>query len=45
MNLAVILLRSRVWPGFTAYSRANANIYGSLYIGNGIKQLDLPFML
>ena len=44
-NLANIVLRSRVWPGFTAFSRANAPVYGSLYIGNGLKQLDLPFML
>jgi radial spoke head protein 9 len=45
INQAVVVLRSRVWPGFTAYARANAPIYGSLYIGNGIKQLDLPFMI
>ena len=43
MNLVV--LRSRVWPGFTAFARANAATYGSLYIGNGIKQLDLAFMI
>ena len=44
-NLANIVLKSRVWPGFTAFARANAPIYGSLYIGNGLRQLDLPFML
>lgn len=45
VNLACVVLRSRVWPGFTAFSRANAPIYGSLYIGNGIKQVDLAFMI
>ena len=45
INQAVVVLRSRVWPGFTAFARANAPVYGSLYYGNGIKQLDLPFML
>ena len=44
-NQAVVVLRSRLWPGFTAFSRANAPIYGSLYIGSGLKQLDLPFMI
>ena len=33
----VVVLRSRIWPGFTAYARANTAIYGSLYIGTGIK--------
>ena len=45
VNQAVVMLRSRLWPGFTAYARANTSIYGSLYIGNGLKQLDLPFMI
>ena len=45
VNLACVVLRSRVWPGFTAFNRANAPIYGSLYIGSGIKQLDLAFMI
>ena len=45
INKAVVVLRSRMWPGFTAYARANTSIYGSLYIGTGIKQVDLPFMI
>ena len=45
VNLATVVLRNRVWPGFTAFTRANAGIYGSLYIGNGIKQVDLAFMI
>lgn len=45
INMAVVTLRNRIWPGFTAFGRANASLYGSLYIGNGIKQLDLPFMV
>ena len=45
INKTVVNLRSRAWPGFTAYARANTPIYGSLYIGTGIKQVDLPFMI
>ena len=45
VQVAVTLLKSRVWPGFTAFARANSAVFGSLYIGNGIKQVDLPFMM
>ena len=45
INQASVVLRSRVWPGFSAYARANAPIYGAVYLGNGIRQVDLPFMI
>ena len=45
INMANVVMRNRVWPGFTAFARANCDIYGGLYIGNGIKQIDLSFML
>ena len=45
MNQTVVVIRNRLWPGFTAYARANTKIFGSLYIGAGIKQVDLPFMI
>ena len=41
----VATLRSQLWPGFYAYHRCNTSIYGSVYIGDGIKNIDLPFML
>lgn len=37
------VLRSKLWPGFYAYHKTNSNIYGSMYIGNGCKALDIPF--
>lgn len=40
----VATLRNQVWPGYYAYHRANTHIYGSLYIGDGIENVDLPFM-
>lgn len=45
INQAIVVLRNRLWPGFTAYARANTPIFGSLYVGSGIKQVDLPFMI
>lgn len=40
-----VTVRSLVWPGFTGYHRANSNIFGNIYIGNGIRNCDLPFLL
>jgi radial spoke head protein 9 len=42
---SVILLRNKLWPGYYAYHRLNSQIYGGLYIGNGLRNNDLPFML
>ena len=38
-------LRSALWPGFYAFHRVNTSVYGSLYIGHGIRNNDLPFMV
>ena len=38
-------LRSLLWPGYVAYHRVNTGLYGGIYIGNGLKNSDLPFML
>lgn len=37
INQACVILRNRIWPGFSAYARARAPIYGSVYLGNGIR--------
>jgi radial spoke head protein 9 len=39
------VLRSRVWPGFVAFHRANTPIFGNFYYGNGVKNTDLAFMI
>jgi radial spoke head protein 9 len=41
----VALIRSKLWPGYYGYHRVRTSIFGGVYIGNGIKNLDLPFML
>lgn len=41
----VATLRSQLWPGYYAFHRCNTPVYGSVYIGDGIKNVDLPFML
>ena len=37
-------LRSLVWPGYFAYCKANSDQFGGVYIGYGIKNVDIPFM-
>jgi radial spoke head protein 9 len=40
-----ITLRSLVWPGYVGYHRTNSNIFGGVYMGNGIKSQDFPFLV
>ena len=42
---SVAVLRSQLWPGYYGYQRCNTQIHGAVYIGDGIKNIDLPFML
>ena len=37
-------LRSLVWPGYFAYHVANTDQFGGVYVGYGIKNMDVPFM-
>ncbi|XP_008216270.1 radial spoke head protein 9 homolog [Nasonia vitripennis] len=39
------LLHSLYWPGMMFYHKTNSPHYGSLYVGNGKKNMDLLFML
>ena len=40
----VVLGRSLLWPGFHFYHVHNQNKFGSVYIGDGLKNLELQFM-
>ena len=40
-----VLVRNLFWPGFSALYNATTNKFGTLYIGNGKKNMDVPFML
>jgi len=41
----MVTVRNLTWPGYLTYHRANSNIFGYCYFGNGIKNVDLPFLL
>ena len=38
-------LRNLIWPGYFAYHKANTDDFGGVYIGYGIKNIDIPFLL
>jgi radial spoke head protein 9 len=38
-------VRNLVWPGYFAYHKANNGLFGSVYIGEGLKNIDLAFLL
>ena len=38
-------LRNNLWPGHFAFHRVNTPLFGQLYIGHGIRNNDLPFMI
>jgi radial spoke head protein 9 len=40
-----ITLRNLVWAGYVGYHRTNSNIFGGVYMGNGIRSQDLPFII
>ena len=40
----ICTLRNLVWPGYFAYHKANTNEFGGVYIGHGIKNVDIAFM-
>jgi radial spoke head protein 9 len=42
---ALVNVRSLLWPGYIAYHKANTQRCGGVYIGNGVKNVDLAFML
>ena len=37
-------LRSLIWPGYYAFHNANTDQFGGVYMGYGIKNIDIPFM-
>ena len=41
-NLTAII-RNHEWPGFTVFHRAETKLYGAIYMGDGMKNLDLSF--
>jgi len=41
----LVTLRSLLWQGYVFFHVPGSREYGSIYVGNGEKNMDLPFML
>jgi radial spoke head protein 9 len=41
----IITIRSIMWPGFIFYHKAGTKKFGNLYIGDGLKNEELHFMI
>jgi radial spoke head protein 9 len=44
-SVALVTLRSLVWPGYVSYHVPGSTKFGGLYFGYGQKNRDLPFIL
>jgi len=40
-----VTLRSLLWLGYTFFHVPESRVYGGIYVGNGERNIDLPFML
>ena len=40
-NIAVI--RNHEWPGYTAYHRCDSKVFGTVYMGDGLRNNELNF--
>lgn len=40
-----VTAKSFLWPGYFAFHRLSSDLFGSAYVGDGIKNVDLPFMI
>lgn len=41
----LIIIRNLYWSGMTFYHKINSSEYGSIYVGDGIKNKCLAFMI
>lgn len=42
---SLVNLRNLKWPGYIAFHKAGSSYFGGIYIGDGLINADLPFML
>ena len=39
------VIRNHMWAGYTAYHASGTNCFGGVYVGDGLKNADLAFMI
>jgi len=41
----VAIIRNRLWQGYYGYHKLNTGIFGGIYVGDGVCNQDLPFLI
>ena len=44
-QLSTVTVRSFKWPGYFAFHKLGTSLHGGIYLGEGTKNVDLPFMI
>ena len=44
-RLKTASVRSLLWPGYFAFHSLGSSCFGGVYMGEGAKNVDLPFMI
>ena len=39
------VIRNHMWAGYTAFHEVGTNNFGGVYVGDGLKNADLAFMI
>lgn len=42
---ASVMVRSLQWPGYQFFHRLNTNRFGAIYVGDGLKNLEIHFIV
>ena len=40
-----VMIRSLLWPGYHFYHKTDSKSFGAIYIGDGLKNLELHFIV
>jgi len=44
-GVGLVTVKSLLWPGYVSYQLADTRLFGSIYFGTGLQNIDLAFML
>ena len=40
-----VIVRSLMWPGYQFYHKIGSNKFGAVYVGDGLKNAELHFII
>jgi len=45
MEVACSIIRNHLWKGYTSYHAVGTQYHGGIYVGDGLKNLNICFMM